>query len=1205
MQNSVAKKIFAVGSAVVMTLALVAPFVAVAAVHAAGTNVSDSSGTVWMIMPDGTRRAYTSAGAFLSYGFNSWSQVVAASAEDLALPVSSLGFIPPQDGSIICSDRNDSFAVKGTCYEISGGQKFGFTSSAVFTGLGFSFANSSTADVSWMQAGSQLLNNTTAAHLPGTLVNNNGTVQLMGNSGLLGIPDVTTFNSWGYSFGKVVPANAADKAMTQTGVMAARVAGQLSPTALASTGNPTCTSNCTPVVSGSVSATLASDSPAAGTIVASSVNNSTPGQTGADLAHFNFTGSGTVTQVVINRIGVSADNSFSNVYLYQGNNRITSAGSFSSGMVTFTNSNGLFTVNGSAEISVRVDVAAGAGSGQTVGAQLASFTVANGTPATTSISGNLFQVAAVSNLATAQLSVAQGATPNGVISSGATGGTAGTLNAGTSNAILWQTPVNIGQRTVLLKHIAFTQIGSIQSSAITNLQFYVDGTAVGTTGTLTTAGGQTQVVFDFTGSPVSLSTGSHTLSLEGNVIGGTSFTFEYSLQTAVDAVFYDTNYNVNIPLTYSGGGSIFQLAPGLTTINSGTVSVQSDPADTATQFVTNSSQVLLGQWDLTAYGENVNVNQLQVKLTYTGTLGTSGLDGFNNLSVYVNGGTVGSSQSALGATSGACSGANAVCTYSFGTTNLFTIQAGQTVVVQVKGDSVVNGTDITGVQASLVTPAQTIQGQTSYALSPVAITYYAANTLTTGTGYGTLAKNTAYSNQTIGSNQNNQEIGSYVIQASSIDGVRVNQLTVAFSGSSTLNNNGAAVNTNFTPITTALPTMYLSVTYPGGSATTTPVNPSASNTFTLNNVTIPANQTATVNVMANVSNATGTVITTLSGTGQGLTSNQSVTLAVQTGQTITVGNGTLAAPILQTSSPVASFVIGGQSNQPAATFNFVANSGGATIEEMDFTTATTSGATTVPVSAVTVGGVTSTMVGSTSTVTGLSIAVPATYSGVDVPVTMNLTNVGLNGIPSNQQFTLKLVAIKYLSGSATQWSYPTNLASNPFDLVGSAPTVTLTSSGNTLTTGNITVGSITISANSAGNVIASSVPLSISASNATISGTLQLVDTSNSQVAGQVTGLSVQNGASTTTVSLTTDNNVAAESSKTYNILVPVTAISGSNSYSVTVGLASPPTGFTFKDVNGNASNVPAAVSSVTIGGVSYSPTYIVNYPTNTITAHQ
>jgi hypothetical protein len=50
MQNSVAKKIFAVGSAVAMTLALGAPFLASAAADANGTNISDSTGTVYTII---------------------------------------------------------------------------------------------------------------------------------------------------------------------------------------------------------------------------------------------------------------------------------------------------------------------------------------------------------------------------------------------------------------------------------------------------------------------------------------------------------------------------------------------------------------------------------------------------------------------------------------------------------------------------------------------------------------------------------------------------------------------------------------------------------------------------------------------------------------------------------------------------------------------------------------------------------------------------------------------------------------------------------------------------------------------------------------------------------------------------------------------------------------------------------------------------
>ncbi|MDR3642056.1 MAG: hypothetical protein P4L74_00310 [Candidatus Doudnabacteria bacterium] len=73
------------------------------------------------------------------------------------------------------------------------------------------------------------ITDSTSAHRPGVLINNNGTVQLVGYNGVLGIPDLATFNSWGFSFSYVVPANAADKAMSQTGVLPARTPGQLTP----------------------------------------------------------------------------------------------------------------------------------------------------------------------------------------------------------------------------------------------------------------------------------------------------------------------------------------------------------------------------------------------------------------------------------------------------------------------------------------------------------------------------------------------------------------------------------------------------------------------------------------------------------------------------------------------------------------------------------------------------------------------------------------------------------------------------------------------------------------------------------------------------------------------------------------------------------------------------------------------------------------
>lgn len=194
--------------------------------HAPGSVVKTTDGTVWFITLYGQRRAFTSSGAFLSYGFLNFSQVVTANADDLALPVGD--FIPPQDGKLICSDRDDSYAKKGTCYLITAGKRAAFTSSEVFTGQGFKFSRTTVGDVSFMANDSDIIS-ASAWHRPGVLINNNGTIQLVGQSSLLGIPSEGVFTSWGYSYADTVPANTADRTWPQGGVMQSRTTGQLSP----------------------------------------------------------------------------------------------------------------------------------------------------------------------------------------------------------------------------------------------------------------------------------------------------------------------------------------------------------------------------------------------------------------------------------------------------------------------------------------------------------------------------------------------------------------------------------------------------------------------------------------------------------------------------------------------------------------------------------------------------------------------------------------------------------------------------------------------------------------------------------------------------------------------------------------------------------------------------------------------------------------
>lgn len=189
--------------------------------HAVGTNIVTTDGTIYTLTADGKRRPYTSAGAYLSYGFNTWNNVVKARSADLTLPVGD--FIPPRDGSITCSDRG---ADKGTCYLITGGKKAGFTSATVFKALGFSFANSHYGDVSFMESAPNISTSQQAHHL-GTLINNAGTLQLIGSSALVGIPSMSILTSWGYNPATAVLANSYDKLLTQVKVLSQRLAGVL------------------------------------------------------------------------------------------------------------------------------------------------------------------------------------------------------------------------------------------------------------------------------------------------------------------------------------------------------------------------------------------------------------------------------------------------------------------------------------------------------------------------------------------------------------------------------------------------------------------------------------------------------------------------------------------------------------------------------------------------------------------------------------------------------------------------------------------------------------------------------------------------------------------------------------------------------------------------------------------------------------------
>ena len=129
-------------------------------------------------------------------------------------------FVYPMEGSLI----NDH----GTVFVITSGKRAGFTTAAVFLGLGYKWSNVIVGDTSFITT-LPPINSTAQAHLPGTLINDKGTVYLVVPEGKIGIPSIDVFTSWGYSFGKAVLANAFDHPILQVGVMSPRAAGELSP----------------------------------------------------------------------------------------------------------------------------------------------------------------------------------------------------------------------------------------------------------------------------------------------------------------------------------------------------------------------------------------------------------------------------------------------------------------------------------------------------------------------------------------------------------------------------------------------------------------------------------------------------------------------------------------------------------------------------------------------------------------------------------------------------------------------------------------------------------------------------------------------------------------------------------------------------------------------------------------------------------------
>jgi len=897
------------------------------------------------------------------------------------------------------------------------------------------------------------------------------------------------------------------------------------------------------------------------------------GQAGAKLAEFVVSGNGSVTNVTLMRSGLSSNSTLRNVYLYDGMTRLTDGASVrNDGTISFNSTAGLFQVSGSKTITVRADISSTNASGQTVGVALTGVTMMGGsaTPVT-GANGPLFSISSAQTV-TADFPQWQNVNPSAV-----------SINAGSINQTLWTRTISIGTNPAKFHGITFKMIGSAPMNTLANVKLFVDGVERG----MATANGMGQYVFAL-GTPVHLTTGSHTIDLRGDIVGGASRNFYMSLEQATDVMVEDSTLpgvNVSVTGSSTAATSITNLLGGLVSVNSatngGVIINQNTSFNNTTTLIGNATQVTLGSWKFTAYSEDIKVTSLSVTAALQSVL--------SNVGLYVNGGQVGSNAVTSNTNTANVVNGNTLAYNNLGT-NLY-IPMGQSVTVELKGD-VQNaaGTAATGTVAfNVAAGSNNAQGVTSSQLASTPAA--SGQSLTVASNNVTYTQTTGFSGSTKAPNAAGVKIGSYTVQTGSSEGIQLNQVTVNVSSGNIQ--------------------QYTNLTLKDGSTVLgTPVGniTAGSNNFNTN-LSIPSNTTKVLDVYADIGSSAAGSTVAASSTIQyrGLVSNVTNTATIATSVTTNVGTAYITNTGVTYNSglsPVYQGIVGGQANYGIGQFNFKVNNsvGGAIIKDLTFNSATGT------VSSITVNGKSASFSGGTATIYDVGINVPADAGGINVPATIGLVCVGLtNGCPAVSSSTVQvgIAGLTYNNGStvdtglAVGTTTPIAATSTALGLFNSKPSFSIDTTQKTgLNIGaENKIGEVTISADANGQIKVNDI-----AFNVAVAG-LTAVTLSNARIAdgnSTVANTAVESGCTAVGACVmrfgsasNTDNDgfsIAAGTSKTFSLYATVAATLGA---SVTNSISS--------SVTAGTTNWDDVVG----GGTDLGSGMIYNFPTGSYSIRQ
>jgi hypothetical protein len=359
----------------------------------------------------------------------------------------------------------------------------------------------------------------------------------------------------------------------------------------------------TPAVTGNVTVTLASDTPAGVTVARNAAS--------VQLAKFNLaadSNAAVVSSFAVRRIGVGSANDLANVYLYDGNgNRLSSGHSINSStnVVSFNGLN--LTIPANSSISLVVvgdfDVASGSTGGQH------AFQIADaasvGISGTGTVGGN-FPVRGntftVGTITASTVTVANGSDPSDV--------TIGSTNAEIANFTL-----AAGTNDIAVSRIALTVDNG--GATLSDFKLYQGTTVVGSASAMN----GDLVVIQLNPTYVLAQGVTKHFSLHASINGRLGNTIKTYVENSTDVTAIDQLYNSGAAVAITGyDGSATTKESVVATIGGQLTVAQNGPA---TGNVTKGSQdTVLYNFALTSSDSQLEVRKLRLNVLCTGTCAT-------------------------------------------------------------------------------------------------------------------------------------------------------------------------------------------------------------------------------------------------------------------------------------------------------------------------------------------------------------------------------------------------------------------------------------------------------------------------------------------------------------------------------------------------------------------------------------------------------